>query len=204
MDDLNNRVAWALNYIKKTKGLTNVQLADILGVDKNTVLAYCHKKGIPKGYALSVLVTEFGLSGEWIMAGKGEPFTGAAEQFPEICGPPPIQQDTIQKVVDYVQSHIENPSRVVEDGAWAMYRGRLNVDEAMGKAYIILSENSELSHCLNTIVQQMSAAVKTRDDLKDCHDQLDKMQKRIEELEKKLDPKKPCDGFLTEVKDQWF
>jgi hypothetical protein len=44
------------------------------GVDKNTVAAYSHGKGNLKGVALAAIVKKFGINGEWLIAGHGEPY----------------------------------------------------------------------------------------------------------------------------------
>jgi phage repressor protein C with HTH and peptisase S24 domain len=80
------RVAWALNWIKKRDDINNIQVAKILKVDKNTVQLYCHGKGFIKGYALAALVNDYKINGEWLISDKGEPFPGARENFPEVCG----------------------------------------------------------------------------------------------------------------------
>lgn len=80
------RVAWIINFIRKEKGLNNVQLGQILGVNKNTIQAYSKGKGDLKGVALAGIVKHFGINGEWLISGRGEPFPGAREKYPEVCG----------------------------------------------------------------------------------------------------------------------
>ena len=207
MNTLEDRVAWALGYIKKKEKITNIQLSKILEVDKNTVQAYCHGKGTLKGSALAVIVKVYGFNGEWLMAGKGEPFPGASEIFPEVCGKPPVTPAQIDQITQYVKDHPVDP-RTVNEGTYSFAQGSsvelVNVDEIMGKAYIILSANTELSQCLSVFIQQISTASKARDELQNCQKELMKTQHQIADLQKQLDEEKsikPCDG---EVKDKWF
>lgn len=81
------RVAWILNLIKEKEKLNNTRLGQILGVNKNTIQAYTKKKGDLKGVALAAIVKKFGINGEWLIAGQGEPFPGARIKHPEACGP---------------------------------------------------------------------------------------------------------------------
>ena len=80
------RVAWVISLIKEKNSLTNVQIGEKLGIDKNTVAAYIHGKGDLKGVALAGIVKEFGINGEWLISGRGEPFPGAREKYKEVCG----------------------------------------------------------------------------------------------------------------------
>lgn len=81
------RIAWIIKWIKQEHGLNDPQLGKKWGVDKNTVAAYCNGKGIAKGPVLSSIVKDYGISGEWLIAGNGEPFPGARAKYPEVCGP---------------------------------------------------------------------------------------------------------------------
>lgn len=87
------RVAWIINFIRKEKGLNNVQLGQMLGVNKNTIQAYSKGKGDLKGVALAGIVKHFGINGEWLISGHGEPFPGAREKYPEVCGVEELNQE---------------------------------------------------------------------------------------------------------------
>lgn len=79
------RVAWVINLIKERYSLNNVKLGKKLGVNKNTIQAYGKGKGELKGAAMAAIVKEFGISGEWLISGNGEPFPGARARYPDIC-----------------------------------------------------------------------------------------------------------------------
>jgi phage repressor protein C with HTH and peptisase S24 domain len=104
MISLEERVAWALSFIKNRDKITNIQLSKVFDVDKNTVQTYCHGKGNFKGSVLSIIVRDYGFNGEWLMAGKGEPFPGAREKFPEVCGPFGITEERQEQLYSYVKS----------------------------------------------------------------------------------------------------
>jgi len=85
------RVAWAIATIKEDrdldKGITDVDLAKILGTNKDTLAGYRQMKGLPKGKVLERLVSHYGFSPQWLFKGQGEPFPGARAKYPEVCGP---------------------------------------------------------------------------------------------------------------------
>jgi DNA-binding XRE family transcriptional regulator/DNA-binding transcriptional MerR regulator len=70
---LSSRVAQSLN----ATGLTNDELAQILGVNKNTISAYRNKKGDLKGKVLQGLSEHFDINPEWLLTGNGEMYKTA-------------------------------------------------------------------------------------------------------------------------------
>jgi len=80
------RISWVINYIKREKNLNNISLGKILGSNKNTIQVYSKGKGDFKGTVLAGIVENFGISGEWLISGRGEPYPGAREKYPETCG----------------------------------------------------------------------------------------------------------------------
>lgn len=166
------RVAWILNKIKEREKLNNIQVAKILGVDKNTVQLYCHGKGNIKGSALSEVVNYFKINSEWITSGKGEPFTGAYEKFPEVCGP--------AGSVSVVRKSVPPYGALVPEQ-------KINIDEAQGKVYRVLSSGTALAAALYLNIQQFAAALDTGHELKVCQDQISGLQTQIDELRGQVD-----------------
>ena len=185
MNTLEDRVAWALGYIKKEEKITNIQLSRILEVDKNTVQAYCHGKGTLKGSALAVIVKVYGFNGEWLMAGKGEPFLGASEKFPEVCGKPPVTPAQIDQITKYVK---ENTSQGFEAREpTGVYHMKINTDEAMGKAYKVLNAGTPLSVALYMNIQQFAVALESGEELTHCKEKLNTLEAHIESLQRQVD-----------------
>jgi|GEM_PF-1194182 len=86
------RIAWAIKAIKSDealdKGINDSDLSLILKVDKNTLVRY--RKGLQntvKSVVVGVLINHYNFSPLWIFEGEGEPFPGAREKYPEVCGP---------------------------------------------------------------------------------------------------------------------
>lgn len=87
MITLNKRVAWAINYYKEKYNLSWPVLAKKLGTNKDTVAKYAKNLGeFVKGSVIDALGNECGFDPLWLIQGTGEPFTGARNEFPEVCG----------------------------------------------------------------------------------------------------------------------
>ncbi len=90
MDNLSERVAWAIETIKSDtaldRNITDEALAAKLGTNKNTIGDYRRKKGLIKGIVLERLASAYGFNPGWLLEGKGEPFSGACMRYPEIRG----------------------------------------------------------------------------------------------------------------------
>jgi len=187
--ELNDRVAWILGKIKEKNRLTNITLGESLNVDKNTIQTYCHGKGNLKGSVLSGIVKNYGISGEWIMSGAGEPFPGAREKFPEVCGPPGVTADQINKITQYVQEH--TPGAGVRDSSIPdmLFHSsqKINIEEAMGKAYKVLNAGTALSVALYMNIQQFAAAQETGIELQECKNLLKGMQDQIDDLKRQME-----------------
>ncbi len=91
MDSLAARCAWAISIIPKEntldKGISDVDLAKVLGTDKNTIARYRRKEGLLKGEIIENLVKIYKFNPNWLLRGEGEPFRGAREKYPDVCGP---------------------------------------------------------------------------------------------------------------------
>ena len=77
---LAKRIAWAIEAIKTDKsldkGIQDVELAKILGTNKNTLAAYRNGKGLIKGEFIERLISHYNFSPDWLFKGTGEPYPG--------------------------------------------------------------------------------------------------------------------------------
>jgi transcriptional regulator with XRE-family HTH domain len=64
---------------------------------------------------------------------------------------------------------------------------KINIEEAMGKAYKVLNAGTALSVALYMNIQQFAAALDTGQALKACQDQMKAMQEQIDALHAKVD-----------------
>lgn len=99
-EGLKKRTRWAIEYVCKVNNLTNKTLAAVLGLKTSNLSQYRSMAVRPSYDFVKIFCGKYSFSHEWFISGDGEPFLGAREKFPEICGPPPIEKK-IQKVVDF-------------------------------------------------------------------------------------------------------
>ena len=97
------RIAWAIDWVMNEHNLKEFTLGKRWGIDKATVRNYRKGKGNAQGQVLSSLVKDFGFNGEWLLSGRGEPFPGAAETYPEVCGPPGLTKEQEDRIAASVQ-----------------------------------------------------------------------------------------------------
>ncbi|PKN71229.1 MAG: hypothetical protein CVU54_02065 [Deltaproteobacteria bacterium HGW-Deltaproteobacteria-12] len=64
---------------------------------------------------------------------------------------------------------------------------KINIEEAMGKTYKVLSAGTALSVALYMNIQQFAAALDTGQELKECKDMMKAMQLQIDDLSAKVD-----------------
>jgi len=91
MDILAERISWAIDRIKNDRnigrGISNEELAKVLGTNVKTLAVYKEGRGLIKSSVLEGLVSKFNFNSAWLIEGTGEPFPGARAKYPEVCGP---------------------------------------------------------------------------------------------------------------------
>ncbi|MCK9196010.1 MAG: hypothetical protein M0P16_03425 [Syntrophales bacterium] len=88
MDELLSRFVLIIEIIKSylAKGILDEELVKILGTNENTLRHYKRKKGLLKSLVLVNLIEHFNINPLWLFKGEGEPFPGARDRYPNICG----------------------------------------------------------------------------------------------------------------------
>ena len=76
MDNLQERI----KFVRKTKGLTQQDFADKLGLKRNTVGGYEIGTVAPSDRTISDICREFGVNEVWLRNGEGEPFQEETRQ----------------------------------------------------------------------------------------------------------------------------
>lgn len=76
MDNLQERI----KLVRKTKGLTQQDFADKLGLKRNTVGGYEIGTVTPSDRTISDICREFGVNEVWLRTGEGEPFQKETRQ----------------------------------------------------------------------------------------------------------------------------
>lgn len=169
-DAIKQRVRWAINYAADTHGITNEKLGKVIGVSTSAINSYRRMKTLPNFEFFIIFSGKYQFSMDWFTIGKGEPFPGARMRYPDVCGPEPAplyNKDTIAEL----------PAGDAQ---------KLNVDEAMGKTYKVLSSGSPYAVALYLNVQQFSNAVDAAQELRACHDLITGLQSQMDDLRRQV------------------
>jgi transcriptional regulator with XRE-family HTH domain len=97
--EIKKNARWVIDYICRIEGLTNETLAQIMGVNKGTVSNYRTMKTTPKREFVEKFYDKFNIDKDWFLNGRGEPFPGAREKYPEVCGPEK-EGDLIERIAE--------------------------------------------------------------------------------------------------------
>ena len=94
MKTLRDRVAWAITIIKDDKrigkDITDIDLAQLLGISERTLNTYKQGGGSLKSTAVEGLIAHYEFDVMWLYHGQGEPFPGARGMgYKDVCGPEP-------------------------------------------------------------------------------------------------------------------
>jgi len=174
------RLAWVINRIVDEHHITNFALAKKWGISKETVQSYRNARGNAKGAVLSSLSKDYGYDGLWLITGRGEPFPGARAKFPEVCGDPEITEDNVKRVTDSViQQQIDQGVRPPQD-LWNSLspEQKINLEEAMGKAYKLLTSGTDLSFILYAKILELTMQLDQINRLSNCIEKVNNIEKK--------------------------
>lgn len=163
------RVAWIIKKIKEKESLNNAQIGEKLGIDKNTVAAYLHKKGDLKGVALAGIVKHFGISGEWLIAGHGEPFPGARRDYSDVCSP--------EKAPLYNKDVAALP---------AGEAGELKISDLLHKTAVVLESKSIFTQALRSNIEAFHYAITCESQLEEFRGIINKQNSHLADLQSQM------------------
>jgi len=179
MENLSERCSWAIKTIKVDKdldrGILDIDLAKVLGTDKNTLAAYRNHKGLLKGEFIQRLIDYYHFSPAWLFQGDGEPFPGARAKYSEVCGPEAYTQKPGEGMVNEAAARYTEP-------------GQVKVAEDMALAAKVLESATPYAVALHLNVQAFSRAI-------DAEERLTQLETKVKILEKKVN---------NMVKDGWI
>jgi transcriptional regulator with XRE-family HTH domain len=96
-EDLRRRTRWAINYAAAEHNLTNITMAEKVGVKVGTLNNYRVMNTSPTAEFIRGFCEKFNFSEMWFLKGEGEPYPGARMRYPEVCDPNPIQSASLVK-----------------------------------------------------------------------------------------------------------
>lgn len=197
--DLTGRVAWAINKIKGKTSLSWPKLAHILGTNKNTVADYANQKG-EKILAVVIerIASEYNYSAEWLLEGKGEPYPGAKETDPEVCGhllynkEPAAARDKEglwgqTKHIERGGARFSVTTHEPKKPGYEMGNGPA-IDSLL---YILQSDNHSIVRAILSNLEAFSGAIRDQNQAKARIERLEaqneELQRRVEILEMKIE-----------------
>jgi len=172
-NDKEKDVAWGkrLRFLRNSRGLSQKGLvAEEIDLSLPTVQRY-ESGELPSAKGINEIVKFFKCNKAWLLSGDGIPFPGRPGERPEVRSPHmPIGE----------QPAIYNKEGVAQ---------KINIEEAIGKAYIVLRSGTPYAVALDLSITQiadaldMGVALKTwQDEIKDLRAQVNELRKKVEEL----------------------
>jgi len=118
--DLKERTKWALDYVSQKDRISNTRIGTRLGFTNDTINSYRAKLANPKVDFIIKFCDEFGIDLVWFTKGDGEPFPGAATDYPEVCSESRYEVQTIsdnKRAIPQYRSY-EYPHKMPENRAY--------------------------------------------------------------------------------------
>lgn len=185
---LKERVRWAIGYICDNFKMTNEKIGKEMGCATSTINSYRSKITVP-GMDFSAYVKKYNISADWIDSGVGEPYPGAREKYPEVCGLKTSHEIQYDKITDSVHQHIKEASMQYNPNSDALFKSdqKINIEEAMGKTYKVLSAGTALSVALYMNIQQFAAALDTGEELHKYKIEIASLREDMIRLQRQVD-----------------
>lgn len=175
VNTLKERAKWAINYIVKKDHLSNIKLGVQMGFAAGTINSYRRMTTDPSIEFILKFCELFKFNVLWFVLGEGYPFLGAREVYPESKGPNPISTPPPGVFDD---QHVTLREPKADYGAPAAEQ-KINIEEAVGKAYKILSSGTAFSIALYLNIQQFAAALGSSQELKACRDEISELKAQM-------------------------
>ncbi|MGD0020788.1 MAG: hypothetical protein ABSC54_00650 [Smithellaceae bacterium] len=166
-EELKTRTRWAVNYVCRRDNLTNKTLADLLKMNTSNISQYRSKKIRPSAEFMEAFCKQFGFNEAWFLSGVGEPFPGAFKDHPEICGPAGSAPAVHEPSPPYGALITEQ---------------KINIEEAVGKAYKILSSGTPAAAVLYLNIQQIAADLACRAEIEELKAQVAELKGWVKRL----------------------
>jgi transcriptional regulator with XRE-family HTH domain len=178
-EELKIRTRWAINHVCRRDNLTNKTLADLLKMNTSNISQYRSKKIRPSAEFMEGFCKQFGFSEAWFLSGVGEPFPGAYAKYPEVCGSAGSAPGVREPVPPY--------------GALVAEQ-KINIEEAIGKAYKILSSGMPAAAVLYLNIQQIAADLA-------CWNEIEELKAQVAALRGQVDRPSASPITTTEPAD---
>jgi transcriptional regulator with XRE-family HTH domain len=176
--------------LRESKGLTQKEAAAALKLNAETTYQNWELGKNPTWRNIDRIIDFYGCSRSWLLTGDGEPYPGVTFDLSEIAVLVPAPSYRIESFPGgEVQSPPPSygPGPPADPAALAQGNVVINVDEAIGKTFRILSSRTPYAVALYLNIQQFSASLDSSQELAQCKDMLLAQQAQIDELREKVD-----------------
>jgi len=171
------RVRWAINYAAQEYGLTNKKLAEIIGCATSTINSYRRKVTLPGLEFFVVFLYQYGFILDWFVTGRGEPFPGARDKYPEVCGP---EEEPI--VSSIPQATARSGAPVVDPQAF-----QIDLGEDVRLAIEVLSSGTHYASSLHMNIRSFAAAVTDNKRLTVLEETQRQLEVKINSMESRME-----------------
>jgi hypothetical protein len=113
---------------------------------------------------------------DWFVSGQGEPFPGARQEYPDICGPEDERPDHAR--------HTEPPS-VSESPP--PYTDNLSIADDLTKTARVLESKTPYATALHLLLNSLHRAIEVEAKHSDINKRFDALQNRLSDVEKRND-----------------
>lgn len=154
-----------------------------LGVNKGTINNYRQGRNAPNVPFVVSFCKELNFNYQWFIFGKGEPFPGAHEKYPEVCGPEEFQIFTPLR--DAIKSGRYPPAgnSSPKIGAAAEFK----ISDAVTKAIRVLESGTAYATALFLNIEQFNRAVQSEQKIEELKEGQEKLEHKLSDLEKKME-----------------
>lgn len=153
-----------------------------------TFAAYRKGKGTLKGETLESLVEHFHFNPQRLLKGEGEPFPGARNKYPEVCGPD-ISEDTHKPRADIISVHAAPYEKgAITDGHQDNGKSQpISIGEDLAIAARVLESKTPYAVALHLNIQSFGKAIAADKRIDTLEFSLRDLQSEINQLRLELD-----------------
>ncbi len=144
--ELGKRIAW----LRRNGSLEQQQAAEAIGISYHTYQPYEYGRH-PSRKNLELILNYYNCSRSWLLTGEGEPFPGARQKYPEVCGPPAPPETAPESPT--VPRTISAPSAET---------GEISIGDDVTLAIQVLSSGTPYATALHLNIRSFADAVADR------------------------------------------
>lgn len=158
-----------LYLIRQEKGWEQKDLANILGYSRSRLSDYESNKAVFSSRFLSIIELKLGIPKELLLTSGGKTEKGVYNQEGIKTG----------MISEYASKYQTTKETTMDQ--------KLNIDDAMGKAYKILSSDTPYAVALYLNIMQFASALDVGREMEKCIDELKELKSQVNKLRQQVD-----------------